>query len=184
MQKAIFLSAVLIVLSACGQTDEMNNTEQAKPLNAKKATSSTEKKPASQVTELTKVDKAASQAIELTKVDKAELGLEKVSQEVLNSLRADMSSIEKNNECDTNAHCKVIAAGSRACGGPSHYMLYSTKNTSDEKAKSIADKLTKYESIYNAQTGMQSICAMLTKPVTQCMNTKCVTLNSSTLITQ
>ena len=171
MQKAIFLSAVLIVLSACGQTDEMNNTEQAKPISAKEETSSTEKKPASQVTEL-------------TRVDKAELGLEKVSQEVLNSLRADMSSIEKNNECDSNAQCKVIAAGSRACGGPSHYMLYSTKNTSDEKAKSIADKLTKYESIYNAQTGMQSICAMLTKPVTQCMNTKCVTLNSSTLITQ
>lgn len=171
MQKAIFLSAVLIILSACGQTDEVNNTEQAKPISAKKETSSTEKKP-------------ASQATELIKVDKAELGLEKVSIEILNSLRADMSSIEKSNECDTNAQCKVIAAGSRACGGPSHYMLYSTKNTSDEKAKSIADKLTKYESIYNAQTGMQSICAMLTKPVTQCMNTKCVTLNSSTLITQ
>ncbi|MEQ3512565.1 hypothetical protein ABMY35_04200 [Pseudoalteromonas sp. BZB3] len=173
MQKAIVFTAVLFVLSACGQTDEMNNTEQAKPQSAEKVSSTTEDKPAS-----------APKVTELSNVDKTELGLEKVSQEALNSLRADISAIEKNNECDSNAQCKVIAAGNRACGGPSHYMLYSTKTTTDETAKTVADKLTKYESLYNAQSGMQSICAMLTKPTTQCINNKCVTLNDSTYIAQ
>ena len=173
MQKAIVFTAVLFVLSACGQTDEMNNTEQAKPQSAEKVSSTTEDKPAS-----------APKVTELSNVDKTELGLEKVSQETLNSLRADISAIEKNNECDSNTQCKVIAAGSRACGGPSHYMLYSTKTTTDETAKAVADKLTKYESLYNAQTGMQSICAMLTKPATQCINNKCVTLSGSTYTAQ
>ena len=149
----------------------MNNTEQTKPLSAEKVTSTTEDKPAS-----------APKVTELSNVDKTELGLEKVSQETLNSLRADISAIEKNNECDSNTQCKVIAAGNRACGGPSHYMLYSTKTTTDETAKAVADKLSKYESLYNAQSGMQSICAMLTKPTTQCINNKCVTLSDSTYI--
>lgn len=173
MQKAVILTAVLLVLSGCGQTDNVSNAEQQKPQSATKVSSKVEDKPA-----------PAPRVTELAKINQTELGLETVSQEKLNSLRAKVTLIEQANECDSNAQCKVIAAGNRPCGGPSHYMLYSTKITSDEKAKSVADELTKYESLHNAQTGMQSICAMLTKPTTQCINNKCVTLSDSTYIAQ
>ena len=71
----------------------------------------------------------------------------------------------------------MIAAGSRACGGPSQYLIYSTKVTSEKKVKEVANKLTHYESQYNAANGMQSICEMLTPPRTQCIKNTCVNVS-------
>ena len=170
MYKKLLIATALIILNGCGQTAEQTeSTEVQKPKSAPLVSSQHETKP-NYSDKVQVLDKAETQ----------KLGAQEVSASLLSKLRAEVSNIEAANECDNSLQCEVVAAGSRACGGPSHYMIYSTKHTAREKALDIASALTKYESIYNAQNDMQSICAMLTKPSTQCTNNKCVRLTHST----
>jgi hypothetical protein len=166
MKKFFLFISVVIALSGCGQTSESSKT--SKPQSAPQVKTQLETKPS-----------YADRVQSLPQQSSDKVTKQIVTQETLASLRAQISNIEMANECDNSMQCEVIAAGSRACGGPSHYMIYSTKYTPKEKALSIASELTKYESLYNAQNDMQSICAMLTKPGTQCSNNKCVKLSNS-----
>lgn len=170
MKTLLLIASALIALTGCGQTAKQNETAQTeKPQSAPQVKTQNEKKPT-----------FAEKVQILDKPIKEQVFNKKVTVSNLSKLRAEINNIEASNECDNSLQCEVAAAGRRACGGPSHYMIYSTKYTSKEKALSIASELTKYESLYNAQNDMQSICAMLTKPSTQCINNKCVKLTNST----
>lgn len=83
--------------------------------------------------------------------------------------------------CQTNMQCKVSAVGSRACGGPSEYVVYSTHTASEQDVTVRSKKITLLESNYNAQNNMMSICQHLTAPSTQCVENKCVKLKDSAL---
>tara|TARA_Y100000034_G_C6866135_1_gene394776 strand:- start:747 stop:1271 length:525 start_codon:yes stop_codon:yes gene_type:complete len=169
MKTLLLIASALVVFTGCGQTAKQNETTEAqKPQSAPQVKTQTEKKPV-----------FAEKVLLLDKPTDEQINNHKVTASTLSKLRAEINNIEAANECDSSMQCEVVAAGSRACGGPSHYMIYSTKHTSKEKALSIASELTKYESLYNAQNDMQSICAMLTKPSTQCIDNKCVKLTNS-----
>lgn len=169
MIKLLTLPLAAIFLLGCTQTTEENSTAvKEKPKMANQVVSQVENKPI-----------AASKASSLQSTNKAQIDQQAVAKEALKVLRSEIALIEANNSCDSSRQCQVIEAGSRACGGPSHYMIYSTKHTPTSRAEQVAKKLTKYESIYNAQNNMVSICAMLVKPGTQCKNNKCVKLSES-----
>ena len=168
MIKALILSISVLTLSACNQTTKEDETiSNEKPQMAKQVVTQSENKPS-----------AAEKILSETSARIAQIDQTELTKETLKTLRKQVSKIEENNACDTDAQCKVIETGSRACGGPSHYMIYSTKNTSEQKAKKLSQKLTHYESRYNAQNRMISICEMLTKPKTQCINNECIKLSN------
>ncbi|WP_288988075.1 hypothetical protein, partial [uncultured Pseudoalteromonas sp.] len=96
----------------------------------------------------------------------------KTAKDKLNSLIADK-------QCSTSSQCKVNAVGSRACGGPSDYIVYSTQSAPQKQVSALSDTITQLESTYNAQKGMMSICQHLTAPSTQCVENKCVKLEGS-----
>lgn len=96
----------------------------------------------------------------------------KTAKNKLNNLIADK-------QCSTSSQCKVSAVGSRACGGPSDYIVYSTQSAPQEQVSALSDTITQLESTYNAQKGMMSICQHLTAPSTQCVENKCVKLEGS-----
>lgn len=170
MKTRLLIASALIVLNGCGQTaSQKETTETKKPQSASLVKTQAETKPV-----------FAEKVQVLDQPVEEQINNQTVTTSTLAKLRTEINNIEAVNECDNSMQCEVIAAGSRACGGPSHYMIYSTKHTSKEKALSVASELTKYESLYNAQNNMQSICAMLTKPSTQCVDNKCVKLTNST----
>lgn len=109
----------------------------------------------------------------------AQIDDDAISEARLKNQRAYLKFITKDKECDTTTQCQVLPVGSRACGGPSDYVIFSTKTADPEKVKELADKLTHAEAAYNAKNQMVSICQHLTVPATQCVNNKCVKLEHS-----
>ncbi|MCQ8880101.1 hypothetical protein NQT69_19050 [Pseudoalteromonas shioyasakiensis] len=99
---------------------------------------------------------------------------ETISKDSIQAAHAQLKSLTADLSCDTSAQCQVLPVGSRACGGPSSYLVFSTKNSDSEKVEQIAKRITSLESQLNAQTGMMSICQHLTAPAAQCSSNKCV----------
>ncbi|WP_171034724.1 hypothetical protein [Pseudoalteromonas sp. S4741] len=156
-----------LCLTACLETTS-NETEQTKT-NAVKNTSTPI--PQQKLPQANRENKIAQQL----PVDAAkEVSLDdiKTAKNKLNNLIADK-------QCSTSSQCKVSAVGSRACGGPSDYIVYSTQSAPQEQVSALSDTITQLESTYNVQKGMMSICQHLTAPSTQCVENKCVKLEGS-----
>jgi len=117
-----------------------------------------------------------------TKSDVEELSnssVKAVSVEDITTAKTQLNTLIADTSCDTSMQCKVIAVGSRACGGSSSFEVYSTKTAKDEQVKTLSKTITELESNFNAQKGMMSICQHLTTPSTQCVENKCVKLEGS-----
>ncbi|NOU53028.1 hypothetical protein HG263_21230 [Pseudoalteromonas sp. JBTF-M23] len=105
--------------------------------------------------------------------------LDEVSLQDIEQLHNQLKTLTQDVSCDTTMQCQVEAVGSRACGGPSSYIVYSNKSANPDTIKQIASKITLFESTYNAKNKMMSICQHLTKPSTQCVENKCVKLTNT-----
>ncbi|MBH0058044.1 hypothetical protein I6F65_13850 [Pseudoalteromonas sp. SWXJZ94C] len=90
----------------------------------------------------------------------------------LSDLNYDLSNIESNNSCTASFQCKVLEVGARACGGPSRYAVYSTLNTSQEKADQIAQQITKQEEIQNKAQGLTD-CLPVLEVQSLCIKQQC-----------
>lgn len=84
-----------------------------------------------------------------------------------------MQRLTEDKSCRETAECKVLAVGSRPCGGPEQYLPYSTVNT-DEKLLAITnDRYTKLKQQQQQRLGMRSTCQMLPEPVAACTLRQC-----------
>ena len=110
-------------------------------------------------------------AIKVENKNKQELA--SIPTQNLDEKKAKLLELTANKDCDTSTQCQVIAVGSRACGGPSQYAIYSSKHTSAETVKALASDITVAEKVFNEKNGMMSICQHLEKPAAQCINNKC-----------
>lgn len=156
-----------LCLTACFETNS-TNTEQTKT-NAIENTSTTTPQQA-----LPQAKEQYKNAQQLP-VDAAK----EVSLDDIKTAKSKLNNLIANKQCTTNSQCKVSAVGSRACGGPSDYIVYSTQSASEKQVSALSDTITLLESTYNAQTGSMSICQHLTAPSTQCVENKCVKLEGS-----
>ncbi|WP_138542759.1 hypothetical protein [Pseudoalteromonas ruthenica] len=98
------------------------------------------------------------------------------------SIKADYQRLEaltQDKSCDSASQCKVVAVGSRACGGPSQYLVYSSKSADPQQVSALANSLAAQESQLNAEKGMMSICQHLTRPAAQCKLKQCVAVQSN-----
>lgn len=123
--------------------------------------------------------KENTQLQENTKNTKNNVIAESVSIDDIKTAKAELNTLITDKQCDTSTQCRISAVGSRACGGPSSFIVYSTKSASEKQVAALSDKITKLESNYNSQKGMMSICQHLTTPSTQCVENKCVKLEGS-----
>jgi hypothetical protein len=81
--------------------------------------------------------------------------------------------VDKNN-CSENSQCNYIAYGSKACGGPQGYLVYSSEINLD-KLKALVTKYSKDEDSYNKQNGIVSDCSTPSPPEQfSCIDGKCV----------
>lgn len=84
-----------------------------------------------------------------------------------------MQRLTEDKSCRETAECKILAVGSRACGGPEQYLAYSTTNT-DEKLLAITnDRYTKLKQQQQQRLGLRSTCQMLPEPLAQCKLRQC-----------
>lgn len=97
----------------------------------------------------------------------------KVTEEEISSVnKALTAAIALENQCASQADCTTIAFGSRACGGPGGYAVYSVKSSNGQDIRSLAQLTTKLEQQYNKENSVISICSIVMPPTPVCDETK------------
>jgi len=70
--------------------------------------------------------------------------------------------------CTTDADCRTIAVGNKACGGPESYLAWSVRQTDPQPLAVAAERYASERKAQNQQSGMMSNCAFVTDPGARC----------------
>ena len=78
---------------------------------------------------------------------------------------------------DTSAQrieqCHVVPVGSKACGGPQSFVIYSTAVSNERKLQELARQYTEAEEKYNRVTQAMGTCSYAIPPEVHLENGKC-----------
>lgn len=91
----------------------------------------------------------------------------------LAQLRAEVELFAKNNACAGSDNCKVMGIGSKPCGGPSEYIVYSLTSTDEKQLVSKVNEYTEFQKAYNDKNPIFSDCLVLPAPTVDCLNGVC-----------
>lgn len=76
-------------------------------------------------------------------------------------------------DCAEDTGCKFMAYGSKACGGPQGYLIFSSA-VDEEALEKMVQKYNKTEAAYNDQHGIMSDCSIPAPPgKLSCESGKC-----------
>jgi hypothetical protein len=91
----------------------------------------------------------------------------------LSQLGSEIQIFAKNKACSGSGDCRAMAMGSKPCGGPTSYIIYSLSKT-DEKI--LAEKVKQYTDLQkeiNIKYNRISDCSLLIPPTVDCLNGVC-----------
>lgn len=92
----------------------------------------------------------------------------------LQALKAEIEALANTSICNENTTCKFIAFGSKPCGGPWSYIVYST-SIDTQKLEDLVQKYNQVETDFNNKWGIASDCAIVNPPTSvKCENNTCV----------
>ncbi|WP_408098034.1 hypothetical protein ACJVC5_03670 [Peredibacter sp. HCB2-198] len=75
--------------------------------------------------------------------------------------------------CAKASDCKIIPIGSRACGGPSSYMITSQFNSNMAELEYLATQTEVKQAAYNRNYNVMSICTLVMPPEAKCVASYC-----------
>ena len=94
----------------------------------------------------------------------------------LNRLKTEIETLADTSTCDETTTCKFIAFGSKPCGGPWTYLVYST-SIDTGKLEGLVEEYNLNEKDFNTNWGIASDCAFVTPPTrVECQNNTCVAI--------
>jgi hypothetical protein len=88
-------------------------------------------------------------------------------------LGKDIEEFTKNKACSAGNNCKAMAMGSKPCGGPTSYIIYSLSNTDE---KQLSEKVKKYSDLQkalNLKYNRISDCSLVVSPTVYCLSGVC-----------
>lgn len=88
------------------------------------------------------------------------------------SIYQNITSLASDLQCEQSSQCKAVAIGKKPCGGPTSYLLYSTKTVEE---KSFLELVTGYNDSIVLDPDAVSDCSFLIEPTVVCEAQKCVT---------
>ncbi|KAA5827334.1 hypothetical protein FPF71_00370 [Algibacter amylolyticus] len=102
-------------------------------------------------------------------------GLSQIDEELqLKDLKSEIEDLANTSTCGDGFECTYIAFGSKPCGGPWSYLIYST-SIDTETLEELVENYNRKESLYNELWGIVSDCAVAIPPTTvSCENNACV----------
>lgn len=89
------------------------------------------------------------------------------------SLRDQLKAEIGDAACDSDAQCRTVAVGHKACGGPAGYLAWSSKRSNETKLKDLARRQAEAEKAENEGKGMMSNCAVVVDAGAACKATRC-----------
>jgi hypothetical protein len=98
-----------------------------------------------------------------------------ITQQMLDAKKAEVMTLINNSSC--TGSCNYIAFGSKPCGGPREYLLFSNA-VNLVQLQLLVTQYNEMEHQFNIQTNAVSDCAMVLPPNTvECVNGTCVIIN-------
>ncbi len=98
-----------------------------------------------------------------------------ITEEMLASKKAEVIALVGNATC--TGSCNYIAFGSKPCGGPREYLLFSSAVNLNE-LEILVNEYNEMEHQFNIQTNAVSDCALVLPPnQIGCINGNCVIIN-------
>jgi len=95
----------------------------------------------------------------------------------LDNLKTEIEQLITTGVCTENTDCDFIAFGSKACGGPMSYLVYST-SINVELLKEKVSIYNTNEAAFNIKWNVISDCMFLLPPTSvDCVNGECVIIN-------
>ncbi|RED48851.1 hypothetical protein [Seonamhaeicola aphaedonensis] len=92
----------------------------------------------------------------------------------LADLKTEIETLASSSICNESTECKYIAFGSKPCGGPWSYLIYSTSINTNVLENKV-EQYNQLETVYNAKWGVVSDCALAQEPSDViCEDNKCV----------
>lgn len=96
------------------------------------------------------------------------------SQQNLGSSSDSILSYVADLNCDASFQCKVIGVGERrACGGPSRYVVFSTKTVDESEVERLAIAETKKEQLLNEALSDEDNCQQVLPIQSLCIRNTC-----------
>lgn len=80
--------------------------------------------------------------------------------------------------CSSSAVCRTLPLGSKPCGGPRRYLVYSMAVTDSARLAADAARYNQAEAQKNREEGLVSDCSMLIAPQVSCVSRRCVAIQS------
>lgn len=97
-------------------------------------------------------------------------------QQELTTLKQTIEALAASSVCNNTYECKFIAMGSKPCGGPWSYLIYSS-SINEDQLKSLVINYNKKEAAYNQKWGIVSDCAVVSPPTSiACENNTCIAI--------
>ena len=84
---------------------------------------------------------------------------------------ARIEKITQDKTCKTDADCDMMGVGSRPCGGPEMYIIYSHRKTSTAALKKAVNQYN--GGSHKTKPGTVGICSVLERPEVACTQKKC-----------
>lgn len=87
-------------------------------------------------------------------------------------------AIEIHNEvgqarADDISQCRILPIGTKPCGGPWGYLVYSKKESNQKRLETLVDYYDKLDKIRNEEEGRISTCEVATPPILELREGKC-----------
>ena len=92
----------------------------------------------------------------------------------LSLLKAEIETLANASVCNEASECKFIALGSKPCGGPWSYLIYTT-SIDVEKLEAAVKDYNQKEAAFNIKWGIASDCSFALQPTSiNCENNTCI----------
>jgi len=76
-------------------------------------------------------------------------------------------------DCSNSGQCEVIAFGSKPCGGPWEYLVYSSSDTDGALLIERVNTYNQLQKEFNLENGIISDCGIVGPPEVNCTDGKC-----------
>jgi hypothetical protein len=94
-------------------------------------------------------------------------------EEALGRLRAEIVQLVGQPTCSNLVHCRVLALGTKPCGGPTEYLAYSSITSNRELLEAKAYEYSFLDEEVNTKRAAAGTCEVLPQPRVVCIDRRC-----------
>ena len=91
----------------------------------------------------------------------------------LTQLGKEIEEFAKNKACTGGDNCRSMPVGSKSCGGPTSYIIYSLSKTDEKQLSEKVKQYTDLQKELNIKYNRISDCSLLIPPTVDCLNGVC-----------